>query len=359
MEERDEYQKLKDQINTDEQKEWLESLKEEEFEEAFDFRKNEIKESLEDDGFHMEMIQSVAAAFLKGSDISEETGYNFLFTEPLVEKGEKNFDVLIYNTESNSAVFVECKSSISDRSMNGVLEDTEQAIEAVEEHEEYLERQIGDDIDHKGFVLMTSASDIQKLKDRDWEFNGGDDTCLWYIDIFKQKKILLERSKGSHNHKKLAEKMKNGIVVDDRRIDIKLIYNTNNYRAIKKVLIDILRDNQKMEREDPKEFDKERLAETLTDMVKMGTSDVDELMVEKAENLEEIAKKCEVIKEGNELDYRIVSSYSKVKGIRKDIESKLINNIASERAEEDARERAVERFKKGEGSGQQGLDSFN
>jgi len=272
MEKRDEYKKLKDQINTDEQEEWLESLKEDEYEEALEFRKTEIKDSLDDDGFHMEMIQSVAAAFLKGSDISEDTGYNFLFTEPLVEKGEKNFDVLIYNTESNSAVFIECKSSISDRSMNGVLEDTEEAIEAVEENKEYLERQIGDDIDHKGFVLMTSASDIQKLKEREWEFDGGEDTCLWYIDIFKQKKILLERSKGSHNHKRLAEKMKQGIIVDDRRIDIKLIYNTNNYRAIKKVLIDILRDNQKMERDDPKEFDKERLAETLTDMVKMGDS---------------------------------------------------------------------------------------
>lgn len=359
MEERDDYEKLRDQINTDEQQERLKSLKDEEYEDAFEFHQDEIFSSIEDDGFHMEMIKSVSSAFIPDSEVSKETGYNFLFTEPLVEKGVKNFDVLLYNTESGSAVFIECKSSISDRSINGVLEDTEEAIEAVQENKGYLERQIGDQIKHTGFVIMTRATDIQSIKEREWNFENNESTFLWYIDVFQDKRIMIERSKGTHDHKRLAEKMKKGISVDDRRVDIELIYNTNNYRALKKVLIDILFENRKKGVDDHKEFDEERIAETLNDMIQMGASNKDDLIVDKAKDLEEIAQKCGVIKEGNERDYRIVSSYSKVKGIKEDIKNKVVDTIADQRADRDARERAVKRFRKGDGSGQQDLGLFS
>ncbi|MCD6512104.1 MAG: hypothetical protein J7K61_00670, partial [Thermoplasmata archaeon] len=81
-------------------------------------KKEEIIEHFENSKHHDDLINICISAFSANSECYKQLGYEFVSTEPLLEKtyneeGIKNFDLLILNSKSKIAIFVECKTSIS------------------------------------------------------------------------------------------------------------------------------------------------------------------------------------------------------------------------------------------------------
>lgn len=364
MSEHEDYQNLLNRMERGESKEKLKSLKEEIFEDIYEDKKSVVKQKIEREGKHLELIKSISSAFIPEGETAKESGYNFLFTEPLAEKGEPNFDCLLYNQNSESVCLIECKSSLNKRKCKQILDDVEKAIKSSKENENYLERQIGDDISHFDYVLMMSPADSQEFRaycDEN-EHYVIPKISLWVPDFFEENRINLEKDFENHDHADLNKCFsKGGIQFNQSRTNIDIIYKSHTLTYIKQTLMEIILENMKEDREQVKEFEKERISGALNKMLKIGPSGSNKngIIEEKTNMIVEKSKKLNIIKEGKKEDYRIVSRYENISGIRDDIEEKYISNKAERLAEDEAKENAVKRFKKEKDGTQSGLNKYS
>jgi hypothetical protein len=129
---------------------------------------NRINEEISTEQNHLQLVRLCASAFSSGSKIATETGYEFQCAEPLIEfssekKGNSSFDLLIFNESSNRAIFVECKSSISN--VNEVYAQISESKEHVKDRLPYISDRIEGDLQFENceFVLCATDTAAQKV----------------------------------------------------------------------------------------------------------------------------------------------------------------------------------------------------
>lgn len=110
---------------------------------------------------HDALVKIVASAFAPGGDLFTTTGFGFLSTDPLVELGCKNFDLLIFNPKTKKAILVECKSSLA--SPGTAVADCRESEKAFHLNKASLEAAIGDNIVSVEVVLCVPAEITQKV----------------------------------------------------------------------------------------------------------------------------------------------------------------------------------------------------
>jgi len=111
--------------------------------------KRNLQSIIETNNNHHQLIKACAKAFADTS-LSKKTGYQFYFLEPLIEKSaeKKNnciFDLVIYNESDQSAIFIECKSSVKDSCGN--ISQIKDAKRLVLENIEYFSKKLDLDLD--------------------------------------------------------------------------------------------------------------------------------------------------------------------------------------------------------------------
>jgi len=191
--------------------------------------KNPFTEQYEQNKSHDKLMDICISAFTKGNPCCDKLNYCFISSEPLVELGIKNFDILILNHISKYAIFVECKTSIS----KGVVGEKYEAIDNILKKKDYLEKEIGNKIDCMEFVfcipsdkidvLVRQIENVEKVNKIDSEKDPI--FLIWHVNRFLKKPILqLFESKKiktrkndifyRHKDKELTELLRVGVEVE-------------------------------------------------------------------------------------------------------------------------------------------------
>ncbi len=137
-------------------KDWIESRIKAMKDEVCKKRTKVVEDSISRQREHDELMLNCISAFSPNQACSQRTGYGFVTSEPLIEKGVKNFDLLFLNEQQEVAIFVECKTSSSNwpRTVKDVME----AIAVRNREIRYLESEIGCHITHTENVICVPSS---------------------------------------------------------------------------------------------------------------------------------------------------------------------------------------------------------
>lgn len=185
-------------------------------------QKNEIEafeKDFERSGYHDKLVDICISAFGLESKCYTELDYAAVSSEPLIELGVKNFDVLIYNEKSKHAIFVECKSSTSCRGK--YISDAYKAKMEVIKNQTYLEDMLGDEIRTMEFVLCIPSENVERIvrelerREDEGEIDVAFDDLLliWQVNMFMGQTLQLftrinSRGKlyeSQHNDRKLTK----------------------------------------------------------------------------------------------------------------------------------------------------------
>jgi len=148
--------------------------------------------------YHDKLVDICISAFGPESKCYNDLGYAFISSEPLVELGVKNFDVMIYNDKKKHAIFVECKSSM--KSNRGkYISDAYKAKTNVIENQTYLEKMLGDEIKTMEFVICVPSSKtdgiVRELERQENEgeidVTSNDLLLIWQVNIFEGEVLQL------------------------------------------------------------------------------------------------------------------------------------------------------------------------
>jgi hypothetical protein len=174
----EEFSKYKDKLSKD-QKDILDKLLQKHTDECEKLFFKEIQLDRE----HSTIVNMIAYAFSEVGPLSS-TGYHFITVDPLYkyrgEKGNKIFDIVLYNRESKRAIMIECKSSIGKAHRDVIVPATDQ-VENTNNHHHELEEEIGGEIKDLEYVVCGISQDIEEvckiLKD--------EPLCLLTVDLFR------------------------------------------------------------------------------------------------------------------------------------------------------------------------------
>ena len=142
-----------------------------------------LYKELETMELHDQLISMAIFPFLQHSALFN-LGYQFVRTAPLLEKGIKNLDFLIYKRTGKStiAIFGEAKSSISNKTK--IINEYNERKKIVESHRDYILKQyLGNPTTNVIFeyVLCVFSGESTKMKEV-IEENGGN-LILWSADL--------------------------------------------------------------------------------------------------------------------------------------------------------------------------------
>lgn len=168
-----------------------------------------IRDAIETEKDHDELLQSTISAFDPRGHICEETNWRVLTSEPLVEKNLPNPDALIGNPNENWAILVECKTGLS--KPGKAIEQLFEAATEVRDHQDYLENKIGLRIEEIDCVLcVPSQHDRRAARTiEEYERNGDaeEQVYIWRLNRFSGETLQLyedintrDSSDTSHNH---------------------------------------------------------------------------------------------------------------------------------------------------------------
>lgn len=156
-------------------------------------QKNEMEafeKHFERTGYHDKLVDICISAFGPESKCCTELAYAFVSSEPLIELGVKNFDVLIYNERIKHAIFVECKTSTS--KPGKYISDAYEAKMKVIGNRTYLEDMLGDEIRTMEFVLCIPSENVDSIvrelerREAKGEIDVASDDLLliWQVNMF-------------------------------------------------------------------------------------------------------------------------------------------------------------------------------
>ena len=157
-----------------------------------------FKKHFERSEYHDKLVDICISAFGPESKCYNDLGYAFISSEPLVELGVKNFDVMIYNDKKKHAIFVECKSSV--KSNRGkYISDAYEAKTNVIENQKYLEDMLGDEIETMEFVICVPSHktdgivrEIERQENEgEIDVTSNDLLLIWQVDIFEGEVLQL------------------------------------------------------------------------------------------------------------------------------------------------------------------------
>ena len=225
---------------------------------------------------HDTLVQACVSAFLTTDGIaSRVAGYRFVTVEPLCELGVKNFDLLVMNEDQGLGIFVECKSSLSNPSTE--VEEVIDKISVLEEHQSYLEVQIGARIDLKEYAICVPsdlqvevATEIEKRKRSSdpqvddpfvtWGFHMFDNTIL---KLFTKPSTTKEERPVYHRNADLTKAMSQGITVDTEVVTA-VLPSSHPLEQAMSVVAWLLADNERLAR-DLRRFKKSKVLEFFGD----------------------------------------------------------------------------------------------
>lgn len=148
--------------------------------------------------YHDKLVDICISAFGPESKCYNDLGYAFISSEPLVELGVKNFDVMIYNDKKKHAIFVECKSSV--KSNRGkYISDAYEAKMNVIENQAHLEEMLGDEIETMEFVICVPSHKTDGIvRELERQENEGEIDVtsnglllIWQVNIFEGEVLQL------------------------------------------------------------------------------------------------------------------------------------------------------------------------
>lgn len=147
----------------------------------FDECRKIIIDEIETDKLHSDIINICAYAFSESGPLSN-TGYHFITVDPLYntrdEKGNKIFDILLFNKDDKRAILIECKTSVSNTS--SLMNDLMDQINNSKRHLKELEEETGGQIDDLEFVICCTPQDTEEIGKK----VNNEPVCLWSTDLF-------------------------------------------------------------------------------------------------------------------------------------------------------------------------------
>jgi len=168
-----------------------------------------IRDAIETEKDHDELLQSTISAFDPRGRVCEETGWRILTSEPLVEQNLSNADALIGNPDQNWAIIVECKTGLS--TPGRAFEQLFEAAAHVRDYQDYLEEQTGLRIEDLDCVLCVPSQHDRRVARiiEEYERNGDTEELvyIWRLNRFSGETLQLyenidtrESTETSHNH---------------------------------------------------------------------------------------------------------------------------------------------------------------
>ena len=211
---------------------------------------------VERSGYHDTLVDICVSAFGPESKCYNDLGYVFVSSEPLLELGVKNFDVLIYNQKIKHAIFVQCKSSISNPGRD--ISDSYEALEKVTNNKIYLEEKLGDEIRTIEFVICIPAEKTDRLvrelerREKSGEIENAEQLLLvWQVNKFEGQILQLftrinsrdKPFKSQHTDNTLTKILADGIKVDSEVL-VKTYPSSHPLKQGGKIVVDILAKNK-------------------------------------------------------------------------------------------------------------------
>jgi hypothetical protein len=143
--------------------------------------KERLREEIKRDNEHIELVNLCYNLFTKTTEINRVTGYKVILVDPLCTAGVKSFDLMLYNETSHIVILVEMKSSISERGMGSVIDETVASAESARSNAEKLESIVGNKIKKMEFAVLSFAYYIETLKQL--VVAKGASVCLWAYHV--------------------------------------------------------------------------------------------------------------------------------------------------------------------------------
>lgn len=333
--------------------------------EYMDKKERDFRKQLENDYYHDQLMNICISAFSPDSICYRTTGYEFVSTEPLIEKtfteeNIKNFDLLVINSKQKIAIFIECKTSTS--KPGKIIADTYSAIESCNEYKNYLEDNIGNEIDFMEFVICVPASEVDHLvreierREGFGEINVDNDPLLkiWQIDVFKGQNLQLftritsrkNSFQSQHRDGKLTKILAEGVEVEDSEIFVKTHPSSNPLTQGKEVIVEIFRINRDKDH-DERTFTKSQIRRFFESSGTISHYASDIISYKLAEHfigeclaydiIEQIPEKAE--------SYRLKIGGKKLKTVLSNYEKEYIKGFVERVATKHAKKKVVEEFR--------------
>ena len=224
-------------------REELEKLKEKFKKYAAPSQREKIENVIETDKRHHVLMKLCAKSFAQ-TNLSKSSGYEFYFAEPLVEfgsekKGNHSFDLFLYNEQENRAIFVECKSSITDgkKTIREVQDSRDQVLKRID----YLSDLVGASLDPERieYVLCVYDTDspkiIDSLKAQSQRKNPKYDANLVKLWIFRPRSEIIQLyHEHTHENEELTDLLLEGFGKEQLKRQFELPYciTTHPFRII-------------------------------------------------------------------------------------------------------------------------------
>ena len=143
--------------------------------------KEVLRREIVRDSEHLELVNLCYNLFTKTTETNKTTGYRVVLVDPLYTLKTKNFDLMLYNEVTQTAILIEAKSSISERGSGGTVDETIEAANEARSHRDKLELFTGNKIERIEFVILSFAYYTDSLKDAVISKKAG--LCVWAYHV--------------------------------------------------------------------------------------------------------------------------------------------------------------------------------
>lgn len=294
------------------------------------------------------------------TDLSQKSGYEFYFAEPLIEFGAEkkenhNFDLFLYNEGENRAIFVECKSSITD--VKKTLREVGLSRGLVLEKADYLSGILDIDLDPDRFEYVLCINEKDKMKVIDSMKAQGqkphpkydiNQIKVWiYAPRSQLIQLLLECS---HENSALKEMLHAGFGDQNlhRQYELPYCYSTHPYRLIQLAIVgECYRKNLFDDSiEDPKVIEKSAVLLTLMNNISLGAPEElkIQLVTEKLRIVLEYGQKYQLFDEIDADAIRLNCRGTKLRAVLENIEEKFISRWVDEKTSAEGEKLALEDY---------------
>lgn len=317
------------------------------------------EDEIERDRTHTDMVNMCAFAFSLDGPLVD-TGYQFIETEPLFHlrgiKGNKIFDLVLYNKSLKKAILIECKSSISDP-RTSVLKPLKEQIENANNHKNELQNEIGGEITEMEYVVCGRAQPIEEVGK---VVNDDEPVILWTIDLFAYTLKLYNPSNTKdgpvtgklvkqvqlHRDSNLRERMYDEVESDGVIEGLKILSTSHICRILSRTLARIIQDFLQDTTAEEKKFRLHEMIQCIQkELPKISVADAQRL----AKELYELAEGIGIIEREvllptqpeSEMIFKFRMGARSLKSIEREVEKEFIEK----RCREQSRNTALAKYK--------------
>jgi hypothetical protein len=349
----DEYNTFKEKLTKD-QKTILDKILNISLDDCHKLHQGEIDR----DRTHTDMVNICAYAFSLSGPLAD-TGYQFVETEPLFSirgiKGNKIFDLVLYNKTLKRAILIECKSSISDP-RTSVLNPLKDQMKNALTNKKTLEEEVGGEIVDMEYVVCGRGQPIEEVGKA---VDIDEPVILWTIDLFTNTLKLYNPSntkdgsvtgklvKQSQLHKdsKLKERLYNEVESDGVIEGLKILSTSHICRILSRTLARIIQDFLQDTTASEKKFRLHEMIQCIQkELPKVTVADAQRLAGELNTLAEEIKiiEQDNILPKPNETDpsFKFRIGARSLKSIEREVEEKYIDK----KCRDEARKTAITKY---------------